>query len=78
MVDVNDDFTAHLRDLDNDQLIQTEAAVKECLDVLYLGHAYSTMPVKVAASSANDSVQREFLRRAMFGPHVSRKRSETT
>ena len=77
MVD-DKDFTAHLRDLDNDQLIQTEAAVKECLDVLYNDYDIGMIHVRIEAEASAHSVQREFLRRAMFGTHVSRKRATTT
>jgi hypothetical protein len=77
MVDDND-FTAHLRDLDNDQLIQTEAAVKECMDVLYNDYDIRMIHVRIEAEASAYSVQREFLRRAKFGTHVPRKRTTTT
>jgi len=77
MVDDND-FTAHLRELDNDRLIQTEHAVKECLDVLYNQYDISMIHVRLEAQASADSVQREFLRRAKFGKHVPRKRTTTT
>jgi hypothetical protein len=66
------DFTVRLRELDNDALIQTEAAVKECLDVLHGDVAHTI--VRIEASIVSDEIQREFLRRALIGKPAQRKR----
>lgn len=73
-----EDFTVRLRELDNDQLIQTEEAVKECLDYLYSGQEPYHVIVRLEANAAAEAVEREFLRRAKFGTHVPRKTSATT
>jgi len=74
--ELNDDFTNHLRDLDNDALIQTEFAVKQRLEVLHDSSEH--IMVRLEAQVASESVQREFLRRAMNGTHLNRKREPTT
>lgn len=78
MMKEDEEFTVRLRELDNDSLIQTEAAVNDCLSALYNGTEFGSAIVRLEASQAAEDIQREILRRAKLGTHVKRKRTTTT
>jgi len=60
------DFINNLKQLDEDALIQTRRAVDECLEFLQGKGICHLVDVQDEAMAASRSIEREFLRRAMF------------